>query len=299
MKRKELTIAAFFLFTVVLSSSHTFREGHGVDGSRKSTGPPACHAGEPPNNVTCRTSGCHSSFPLNSGTALLELDLGGAEDGYIPGAGYTINVSVSKPGLMRGGFQLIALQDDNDTISPGVFTLTNSVRTQQIDINNPHAHPNCPIDAKVWIEHTEDGIDDVSNDAISWQFDWQAPATDVGGITFYVAAVEADLDFDATGDYVYSTSRSVSLSTIGLEEIESVDKIFVYPNPASDILYVGLPATGVVNKNDRLAIYDLTGKVVAESDLSHSISIKALSAGRYVATVEVDGIRSYCPFVKL
>ncbi len=299
MKKKHFAITVFFLSLFFLSLSHTYHVGHGTSAMRKSTGPPACHAGEPPNNITCRTSGCHSSFPLNSGTALLNLDLGDAESSYTPGEDYIISVSLFKPGLMRGGFQLVALQDNNDTISPGVFTLTDSFRTQRIDKENPHAHPNCSINSKVWIEHTENGIDDVFADSITWQFDWQAPEIDVGSITFYLASVEADVDLDATGDYVYAKTKTVSSTTTSLNEAVKENNVFVYPNPASDFLNIAFPETALANKNNSVAISDLSGKVLFKSVLTNSISIQELLSGNYIVIVEINGRSESFPFIKI
>ncbi len=169
----------------------------------KSAGPPACFSGEPPRNSTCQNSGCHTDFPLNSGGASLLLDLDGAENGYDLGQLYKVKVALTIPGLVRGGFQVIAMQDNNDTISPGTFTLTQSLRTQRIDRNFPHADTGCGIYSKVWIEHTDYGIDDPILDTIRWEFDWRAPVQDVGSITFYAAAVDAnaDLHVDEAGGF--------------------------------------------------------------------------------------------------
>lgn len=288
MKTKYITITSFLLSLVFLSLNHAYNSGHGVNGRRKSTGPPACHAGEPPNNMTCQTSGCHSTYQLNSGTAQLNLDLGGAENGYTSGEDYTITVTLFKTGLMRGGFQIIALQDNNDTISPGVFTIKDNIRTQRIDKNNPHAHHNCAINSKVWIEHSDGGIDDVFNDSISWEFDWQAPSNNVGSITFYVASVEANVDFDATGDYVYSKSTTISSST-GINEKGKENKVTVYPNPVSDFLQFDIPETALSDMENSITIYNLEGKTVLKSTLTQLLQIQHLSNGKYIVSIQLDG----------
>jgi hypothetical protein len=290
-----LSLFAVLTFSMAISGPH----GHSINGEKKSAGPPACHAGEPPLNTTCRTSGCHSDFALNSGPAILDLDLGGAESGYALGSTYTVRVSLTRPGLMRGGFQFVALTDDDISVSPGTYILTDPLRTQRIDIDNPHAHAGCDIANKVWIEHTEDGIDDVNAGTVEWEFDWEAPLADVGNITFYVAAVDANVDFDNTGDHVYATTRNSSWIFTSVNERSGQGKIRIHPNPASDVIYIRTDQGTNAVQGDHVVITDLHGKVVLTSPLAPFVPITGLQAGKYTATIEVDGKFLSAPFVKL
>ena len=250
----------------------------------KSAGPPACFSGEPPRETTCHNSGCHTDFPLNTGTAHLEMKLGGAENGYTLGQIYRVRVALSKPSMTRGGFQAIALQDNNDTISPGTFTLTDLLRTQRIDRNLPHADTGCTIFGRVWIEHTEYGIDDPIQDTIRWEFDWQAPATDVGSITFYAAAVEANADLDPSGDHVYSISQTISPLATPATPPHHRPRLRFFPQPASDLLSIDFDGL-TPHPADHLSLYDLTGQLLLHLPLRASIDLGNLPSGIYLIKV--------------
>jgi hypothetical protein len=263
----------------------------------KSGGPPACFSGEPPRNSTCYFSGCHTSFPVNSGNAQLLLDLGGAEAGYAFGQQYRIRVALTQAGLSRGGFQAIALQDNDSSTSPGTVTLIDPIRTQRIDINQPHADPGCLIQDKVWIEHTDQGIDDPVLDTLHWEFDWQAPATDVGSITFYVSSLAANADLDATGDHVYHTAQTISaLSTGSPAPSPSVD-VRLSPSPAHDQLLLDVVGAQIAS-GDALTLYDLAGRVVMRSTWTRTLAIGDLAPGVYCVAAHVGGRTLVKKFVK-
>src|ERR1044072_6027877 len=108
--RKKMLSCCLLMGTVALTAAQY-----------KSAGPPGCYAGEPPNNNNCTS--CHTDYPVNSGTATVQLDLGGADTGYVPGQTYPLTVSVKKTGMPAAGFQLTVLQDSDNTRSPGTITL--------------------------------------------------------------------------------------------------------------------------------------------------------------------------------
>lgn len=234
--RKIYLAFTLFAATIFFSSGITDESDSCGDGSRKSAGPPSCYAGEPPGFTTCASGGCHDDSPLNSGIAQLNLNLGGADTNYIPGQQYTITVSLTRAGLVRGGFQIIALQDSNISTSPGIITLSEPLRTQLIDAAHPHPGP-CATQSKVWVEHTAAGIDNVLNDTIQWQYNWQAPATNVGSITFYVAGIDANNDQDNTGDFTYTTSKTITSFPVGIQTFTKSD-IRIFPNPAGGFIYI-------------------------------------------------------------
>lgn len=235
MKNKALITVTLIAAVIMLSSLSL--------AVLKSSGPPSCHAGEPPNFTTCTS--CHTGNPVNSGTAQLVLDLGGAEQGYEHGKTYDIRISIAKAGLEAAGFQVIGLQDNDITKSPGVITLTQPQRTQIIDKNNPHSG-GCAIDDKVWVEHTYDGSTPDSAGKSSWTFRWKAPDTDAGDITFYLASIEADHDLTEEGDRVYTHKMTIGNKTAGLKKAAG-ESFRLYPNPAGREVFVSaaFPVTEV------------------------------------------------------
>ncbi len=228
-----------------------------VERTMKSTGPPECHAGEPPNNFNCTESGCHSDAVANTGTALLALDLGGAENGYQPGATYKITVSVTKAGMTRAGFQIIALQDNDVTTSPGTITLTEPTRTQVLNKTNAHGHPNCTVQNQTWVEHTFSGIGATSGKN-TWTYNWKAPANNVGSVTFYLAGLEANFDQQSTGDKTYTLKKTITGWAASVKDLSAKKNFVVYPNPVKDRIFIESKVYPV----SEVRLYDLEGKLM-------------------------------------
>ena len=251
----------------------------------KSAGPPACFAGDPPRLTTCMNSGCHNDYPLNSGGASFLMDLGGAENGYDWGQVYHIEIMLTHPGIQRGGFQSIALQDNNDTLSPGTFQITDLLRTQRIDTNFPHADTGCFIHSKVWIEHTDYGIDDPQLDTLHWGFDWVSPSTDVGAITFYAAGVDANVDLDPTGDYVYSISRTITSLFTSSDPTQAAPTHRWRPNPTAGKIWLTGGASAV---EGHVSIFDQKGRLILNAENVSELDLTALPSGLYLVKMDID-----------
>ena len=74
--------------------------------------------------------------------------------------------------------------------------------------------------------------------------------------------------------------------SIGEEEMTQEQwELSVYPNPATDIVYIE-PATSLV---DSAAIFSVTGQQINCSLERNSISISHLAAGLYILNLTVDG----------
>lgn len=252
----------------------------------KSTGPPGCYAGEPPNFTNCTS--CHSGQP-DVGTAEITFDLGGAENGYVMNQAYTITVKVKKEGMKAAGFQAIALQNNNIAVSPGTFILTEPNRTKRIDRDHPHAH-NCGIFDKVWITHRYQGILSNEQGESEWTYQWIAPSEYVGNITFYLAAMEADLDLTEEGDFTYLktiVSPDLVTNNTGPEALERL--ISVYPNPAKDLVHVESRAHMLLS----VQMHDLFGNTllnVQAQDNNHntklSLDVAHLPNGIYYLVIK-------------
>lgn len=154
-----------------------------------SSNPPQGRAGDPPAMNNC--TGCHSSFPVNSGDGMLSLE--GITD-YEPGETYTLTVNLDDDGQQRWGFQIIAKATDTNIIQ-GSFTITDPTHTRT---NGSY------------VNHNSAGTYNGQQDGASWSFDWTAPQADVGDITFYFAGNAANGNFNTSGDYIYTESHTVS-----------------------------------------------------------------------------------------
>jgi hypothetical protein len=237
---------------------------------RKSAGPPSCYANEPATKVNCSESGCHDNFKLNSGSAAVTLNLGGTDSIYETGKTYTFTISVEKSGMKRAGFQFIALQNSDVNKSPGKITLSDVKRTQLLDKVNPHSGP-CNEESKTWVEHTLSGCTSPSVGVNSWTFAWQAPETDVGPVTFYLASVEANDDLDCSGDYVYTLQKTVS-GKVGIEpNTAHRHALSVYPNPSSNRLTIDV---GENESPISISLYNIQGKCIKTYSMVDLYTIK-------------------------
>jgi len=163
---------------------------------RSSTGAPASHAGAP-GEKNCATSGCHDDNIANSGTASINVDLGGVTN-YIAGKSYTIKVRVSDNNVNRFGFQLVALNNQN--MNAGSFKITDSINTQFIKNDHNFTDRN-------YVTYTFSGTDATSSGMSEWTVDWIAPSTSNGPVTFYAAGVSANDDMSDKGDFTCTTSK--------------------------------------------------------------------------------------------
>lgn len=278
---KKLIYLSIIVSGVIILSSAT---------ENKSAGPPGCFAGEPPNFTNCTS--CHSDFPVNFGTATILFDLGGADTGYIPGATYDIKVSIQKPGLPAGGFLFTALQDNDITTTPGIITLNDAVRTQTIDLANPHVQ-GCGLQNKVYVEHTYQGHTSPTPGENSWDFKWKAPPTYVGDITFYLATVESNYSGDEFGDYVYTRKVQSKDRTTGIDQVSGAfASLSVYPNPAMNKTFIKRGNLQI----DKIELVNMQGMKLKEfNDLPANkaelvLDLQDISAGVYFVIIKGEGI---------
>ena len=75
--------------------------------------------------------------------------------------------------------------------------------------------------------------------------------------------------------------------TIGIDNTPAEEKIGVYPNPVSENIHVDM--AGIKDAN--IAIFDLTGKKVAQYELEEKVSrinVSALAKGLYVYQLNTE-----------
>jgi len=198
MSRKnkiKVTCLAFFLAALVveLLSNNTVRT---VDAFAE--GPNPGHSGAP-GELTCAVSGCHGGEP-NTGPGQFQIT---APSSYEPGKTYQITVthSTSDTSRRRWGFQLTAL--DGSSNKAGDFQSTSITQVLQ----------GGPGGNRQYIEHNFLGTFQGQPSGAMWTFDWVAPASDVGRVTFYAAGNQANNNGNETGDQIYATSVSVPVAS--------------------------------------------------------------------------------------
>jgi hypothetical protein len=186
MKISNLIVAAA-AFAACTGSALAFRSG-----------PPAGFSGSPGDGgSSCLL--CHAG---GSGAGAVEIL--GAPANYAANQVYDLQVRISDPGQVGGGFELTV--EDSIGQKVGTLIVTDPARTQLTEAGF----------APEWISHNFDGVEDsitnwaANGNSVTFSFQWQAPASDVGAVTFYAVGNAINNDFNLTGDNVYLTNVSAT-----------------------------------------------------------------------------------------
>ena len=157
--------------------------------------PPVSRTGAP---LEGNCASCHSGN-LNSGSGSITYSMESLS--YIPDSTYTTILQVSDGNKVRFGFQLTVL-DSNDNMA-GSFTITNTALTSsQTNLG------------RGYVNHKAATTNEI------WSFDWTAPSTDIGPITFYLCGNATNNASNTSGDNVYM--RSVTIETCNLVLSDSI-----------------------------------------------------------------------------
>lgn len=196
--------------------------------------------------------------------------------GYIPGERYTITPINYESGATRFGFE-VSPQDLKGNLL-GQMIITDTLRTKFVG-------------GEKYVTYTANGID--GQDSVAWNFDWIAPATGTGDVTFY-GGFNSNYDNHKDNDKTYlstlTVKEKISSSVSDLSEIISEFKLF--PNPTSDFVSVNLD----LKEKSRVTIdiSDLSCKQVTslvDEDLSGNFSKKfstsQLTNGTYLVRFKI------------
>jgi hypothetical protein len=178
-----------FIFPVILFTTVALQ----ID----SNSAPASTTGAP-DEADCTTSGCHQSFGTNSGSGSLAINFANGLTNYTPGKTYTLTLEVNQSSLVRFGFQMVALKN-KDNKNVGVFTPIDGTRNQ---VTTGFGN----LSDRKYITYTFKSTSTQTAGKNTWTFNWTAPQTDEGPVTFYAAAIAANNDGSDLGDYCYTTS---------------------------------------------------------------------------------------------
>ena len=155
------------------------------------TGPPPGHTGIQ-GEADCTV--CHFGNDANAGGDFITLD--GVPASYIPGREYSISVVLRDDALVSAGFQL-TIQDVNGDSGGHLQALQDDVETTHLsDINHRYIQHNKPRKKR-------------DDDEIQWTVVWTAP-DGYRDLIVAAAAVAANDDASALGDYVYTQTAHIS-----------------------------------------------------------------------------------------
>jgi hypothetical protein len=243
--KKLITFSAFALaLGLVLNPSFIYTN---------SASAPAGHTGAP-GEGTCANVGCHVGNPVISTGSFIQLSTVGGNNlnsGYTPGTTYNMTLNTNSTNKPKHGFSMTAL-DVNGNVA-GDYAISG---------NNNNFLLITTLGNKIYIGHKAAGS------TSSWTFQWTAPATDAGIVTFYIAANGADNNSLQTGDQIYTTSYTVSTSTgltqgtgTGIKVLNADDNgISIFPNPVKDRMFVSYNVAET--ENVTIDLYNLNGQIV-------------------------------------
>jgi len=236
-----------------------------------STNPPNGRTGAP-GEGTCNS--CHTGNAPIQGLVTIE----GISERVNPGETYDITVrsSVSSGSASRAGFQLVALNQNNQNAG----TLSDPGANVAFDMFNN----------KRYAEHRPAKNLDGNQEAV-FQFKWTAPEENEGeAITFYVASVLANGNGGSSGDRVVTNSFSTLLeAATNTVEPNFAQSIKTYPNPASN--YIAVESSGLeINQKIHLILTDSRGAIkyrsVANANSIHEILIQNFPSGIYFLSIQ-------------
>ncbi len=263
--RNTVFPAAAIAFIFALAFAASAPNGGGSQAKR--AGAPDDGDGSPGNSGTCYDVGCHNTFPLNSGSGTVGVNVPAF---YALGDTITVEVFVDHLGAARHGFQITA-RDKNG--QPTGEWLPGS--TSRLTIGNPNY-----VTQKL------------ASSVSSWTMQYAMPKQETAGdVTLYFAGNGADGRFNAANDHVYTGQATVALSTsAAIDETTSPEKISaVYPNPASETVTVSYASRFAVD----IAVYDTEGRLRVRT------SGAATAAGTIDAVVDVSDLPVGIYFVRL
>ena len=235
-----------------------------------------------PGEQTCGKSTCHDSFALNSGSGSVSVTVVGAESGFfVPGQQYTVEVTVAQSSAVLFGFGCEALLSSG--ANAGTLTAGSGSHTG-----------NATVSGNSRRTVTQNENSGLASGSKTWSFTWTAPAA-ADDVVFYVVGNAANNASGENGDYIYTTSVSLS-PVVGVLEVDVENiELSVYPNPTSDEIQLQyqLQRAGEVE----VEIYNVSGGLVksfgkngkpAGSNLE-KISLVDLSSGSYCVQMRLDG----------
>ncbi len=265
---KKLLIGLLLVLGIILNDSMNNPVASNI------TGAPAGRTGSPgDNNMTCAISGCHNSFPLQFRGNLISSNI--PEEGYTPGETYTVTASIVSPDRNRFGFQVSPQNADGTKL--GTMIITDAASMQLLSSGK-------------YITH-KSGVGVTGTGGKTWSFDWTAPATGTGDVTFYGAFNIANANGNTLGDTIVRTEFVVTEK----QETNSViskhynPEIKAYPNPFDRETIVEF---GKTLYNAQLEVYDMRGKLLKSYTGiyagSFTLTKDDLSPGLYLVKVSTN-----------
>lgn len=222
---------------------HAIQSGGGQSGLTGAPGEANC--------TQCHRTG--NDFSLQDGNGINSLTVASGItqiSGYEPGETYNVSLQTSGNSNKKG-FSAVALDANNN--NAGSFSASGS--TQNFS---------APTGDRQYVSHTSTGTS-----AIVWVWQWTAPATDVGDVTFYVACNQSNANnTNDSGDQIY-LSQHVIGSSASINENEQFNSNFAagFNNETNQL---NVTFSSLVSNTMFLNLVDMSGKSVFTYSMEES-----------------------------
>ncbi len=238
---KKILIITLSIVAVTLGTAFDILSDNGKAGATGS-----------PSETTCRN--CHNTFSTaGTGSIALSSTIPIASGWrYTPGTTYTMTAKVKYVGRSLFGVGVEALTSAGANAGTIVVTNTTKTTTKNYTVG---------ANSRTSLVHKLNG--GASTDSALFTFNWTAPSTNIGNVTFWYAGVMADASTDEFGDYVANGNTIVyPASATGINEQTSTKTALSVFTLASD-RKLQIRFNAEQNTNAELALYDLNGKEVS------------------------------------
>jgi len=244
---------------------------------------------------TCARAGCHNSstvqtpgpgdlsYTIGIGTPTIDLN-GGFK--YMPGDTYSLSFLLNQTAT-RYGFQTSVT--DATLHQAGTWTLTNTANTST-----------STAFSRTYVGHKN------ASTTKNWFFNWTAPATGTGPVTFYYAYNLANGDGTPLNDLIYKGSITILEQTSGIEDISNkISSLNIFPTPVSSEFNISFDLKEVNDVSS--VLYSLDGKVckellnrkLNEGNFNQSFDLHDIPAGIYLVKLNVGEASATKKIMKL
>lgn len=212
-----------------------------------------------PGEKTCAdaSNGCHADASIADGNTVNTLTVNDntKPEFYQNDSVYTLSIKVQEPSGLRFGFEIVALDDNNNNIGKFLPPVINNKRT--------HIISNA---GRSYVTHELIGTEPTKPGENEWTFGWQAPHSSSSGLHFYYMTNVCNGNGANTGDKLYKSSLHIP-NKLNINDVADngngiTPALKVFPNPTTDILSVTFPIQNTFDV-PTCSIVDIQGNVIA------------------------------------
>ena len=233
-----------------------------------SSNPPNGNTGAPFDGSTCAQSGCHSGTSSIQGSVTIM----GLPQDAVPGQTYPFKValSVSVGTAGRGGFQMVAV-DDNNNNSGIIQNLGSNTGTEVFG-------------GRTYLEHRN--AKNFNGNLVEYEAEWVAPpSTQTTTTTFYIAANLANGNGGSSGDRIVTNSLTLDIVAPNVCEVSGGTlsggpfEFCVGDGVADNIAADGISLSGNSGGNTQWVVTDANGMILGLPDNFADVDFDGAGAG--------------------